>query len=154
MRRWFSLALISLAACTGTDVGNPPRGELTRFDTTECKERLGSLANKGIQPVPGWMPDARVYSGLSCVLWELDGEALHLRLVNHGDGCGLDSQWKPRVLAREGGIDLQLARTECLEAGCFGCLYDLAFDLRVPEALRNMDELDLRVLGDTCHTDP
>lgn len=153
MQRLLPIALLFLATCTGTDVGNPPRGELTRFDTTECKAPLGTPGDKGIQPVQEWMPDPRVYSGLACVLWKLENDTLHLRLVNHGDGCALDAQWKPRVLASEDGLDLQLARTECIEAGCLGCLYDLAFDVRVPEALRSMDELPLRVLGDTCHTD-
>lgn len=148
-----ALVLITLTACTGTDVGNPPRGELTGFDISACKPRLEAAGNKGVKPVQNWMPDARLYSGLSCVLWELDDDTLHLRLVNHGDGCGLDSQWKPRLLTRDAGLDLQLARTDCSEAGCFGCLYDLAFDVRVPSALRGLDELELRVLGDTCHTD-
>lgn len=153
MRTLLALALLSLVACTGTDVGNPPRVELTGFDTSACKARLGAPGDKGIQPVQSWMPDARVYSGLSCLLWELDDDTLHVRLVNHGDGCGLESVWKPRALTHDGGIDLQLVRTNCIEAGCLGCLYDLAFDVRVPDAQLSRDVLQLRLLGDTCHTD-
>ena len=141
------LALGLLGACNGTDVGNPPRGELTRFDTSPCKK---DGFDKGIDPVPAWQPDPALYAGLTCVLWESTGDQLRVRLTNHKDGCHVDSVWKPRVNTSAEGVDLVLDNPRCVFAGCGNCIYDLSFDVRVPE-LQERERLELRVLGNDCH---
>jgi hypothetical protein len=141
------LALSLLGACNGTDVGNPPRGELTRFDTSPCKK---PSYDKGTQPLPAWQPDPAVYAGLTCVLWETTGDQLRVRVTNHQDGCGLDKGWEPRVKTSAEGVDLVLENPTCSVARCGNCIYDLAFDVRVPK-LAERDPLQLRVLGSDCH---
>jgi hypothetical protein len=140
-------ALLLLGACNGTDVGNPPRGELTHFDTSPCKN---DSFDKGIDPLPAWQPDPAVYAGLTCVLWESAGDQLRVRLTNHKDGCHVDSVWKPRVNTSAEGVELVLDNPRCIFAGCGNCIYDLAFDVRVSE-LQERDPLELRVLGNDCH---
>ncbi|HEX6245821.1 MAG TPA: hypothetical protein VFZ61_33080 [Polyangiales bacterium] len=148
MRTPYRLALLlSLVACSGTDVGNPPRGGITDFNTTACKR---ADSDKGLEPLPTWQPDPEVYRGLTCVLWETEGDVLRVRLTNHEAGCHENEGWKPRAELDDSRVDLILDNPKCVAAGCGNCIYDVAFDVRLGPAQRDAAALSLRILGDDC----
>jgi hypothetical protein len=147
MRTLLLFSLLALfAACNGTDVGNPPRGGLTDFETSACKK---FSFEKGIDRLPAWQPDPELYAGLTCVLWDTSGETLRVRLSNHRDGCGLDHGWEPQARIDDTGVELLLDNPSCSIAACGNCIYDLSFDVQVA-ALQDRSELSLRVLGSEC----
>jgi hypothetical protein len=145
-----SIALLVLActvACTGTDVGNPPRGGLSTFDTPGCKTI--ATGDKGTQPPARvWLPDPATYGGLQCFLWDTTEEGkLRVRVTNYGAGCSSDEGWQPRAIERGAQeVDLLLESPECLSASCGWCIYDLLFELDAKWA--QQPELTLNLLQD------
>jgi hypothetical protein len=137
MRTLLPLCVL-LLACTGTDVGNPPRGGLAPDST------------KGVEPISAWQPDPAVYSGLSCLLWERDGGMLRVRVTNLQTGCEVHRVWKPRAVLSGDKLDLFLDNPECIVAGCGSCIYDLAFDVELGDAQQEAPELLLRLLDSDC----
>lgn len=142
-----ALFLLQLVACMGTDVGNPPRGGLSSFDTPGCK----TIANgdKGADPpLYSWLPDDERYRGLQCFLWDRqDDDKLRVRVTNYAAGCHADEGWQPRAIARSAReVDLVLENRQCLSAGCGWCLYDLLFVLDAK--LAGQPTLSLNLLQD------
>jgi hypothetical protein len=131
MTRLLLVALVSaisaLAACTGTDTGNPPvtgNPPGVGFASSGCKKAsLGAL-----QSVDKANPDPR-YEGLTCLAFQhLDDNTIRIDLTNYESGCESDKGWTPRAQQRaDGGLDIILQDADCSQAKCGFCLYDLAF---------------------------
>ena len=148
MRRLVNtLLLVQLVACTGTDVGNPPRGGLSSFDTPGCKSVASP--DKGVDPpLYDWLPAEERYRGLQCFLWDRqDDGKLRVRVTNYADGCHANEGWRPRAIARdEREVDLVLENPGCVAAGCGWCIYDLLFVLDAK--LASQPTLSLNLLQD------
>jgi hypothetical protein len=143
-------ALLSLAACTGTDTGNPP---VIDFRNSACHDQSYST-NKDVilQSLEEGtlVPDPR-FKGLTCFVSELRADSLHLLVSNYMAACGSEGGWTPRVAERsDGGLDLILEDADCAVAKCGWCLYDLSFDL--PREYATARSLHLYQQG--CDGDP
>ncbi|HTU62097.1 MAG TPA: hypothetical protein VMF89_26750 [Polyangiales bacterium] len=145
MRRFVNaLLLVQLLACTGTDVGNPPRGGLSSFDTPGCKSVASP--DKGVDPSRyDWLPDDERHRGLQCFLWDRqDDGKLRVRVTNYTDGCHADEGWHPRAIARgEREVDLVLENPGCVSASCGWCLYELLFVLDAKLTVQSTLSLNL-----------
>lgn len=147
LRSLFLLCLGAVAACTGTDVGNPPRGGLADFETPGCKH--GDEAKALPPSVRGLALNDSAYAGLTCFVWQRSGEDLRIEVTNYAAGCGSDAGWKPSSRLRaDGALELVLDNPTCLSAKCGWCLYDLGFEVRDVGVMSQA--LEVHVLGDTC----
>ncbi|MET0286476.1 MAG: hypothetical protein ABW352_18485 [Polyangiales bacterium] len=134
-----------LAACSGTDTGNPP---VIDFRNSACHDQsytgdkdaiLQSLDEGPLTP------DAR-YKGATCVVSERREDALHVFVSNYEAACAEGVDWKPRVEERsDGGLDLILEDDACQVGRCGTCLYDLDFEL--PLALSTAQEVHIYQQG-------
>lgn len=135
MTRLVIVALLSavsaLAACTGTDTGNPP---VIDFGNSGCKKGITSA----LQSVDKATPDPR-YEGLTCLTWQhVDEQTVRVDLTNYESGCHSDTGWTPRTKLREdGGLDLILQDAECSQAGCGWCIYDLSFTVALDQSIHD-----------------
>lgn len=119
------IALLSLAACSGTDTGNPP---VIDFGNSGCHDQS---YDKGLHLSS---LEAR-YKGLTCIAAAHDDGILHVQVSNYDSGCGSDRGWTPRAELRDdGGLDLILEDHDCAQASCGWCLYDLSFTLQLAQA--------------------
>lgn len=132
MRRF---ALLFLAACSGTDTGNPP---VIDFRNSACHDQTYSRDKDAIlQSLDdgSLVPDPK-YKGLTCFAFEQDAHALHLLVSNYKSGCESQLGWTPRLEERaDGGLDVILEDRNCVTAACGWCLYDLSFDLPLELAI-------------------
>lgn len=133
MNRVVLVALVSavsaLAACTGTDTGNPP---VIDFGNSGCKKGTSSA----LQSVDKGTPDPR-YEGLTCLTWQhVDEQTVQIDLTNYEAGCEADKGWKPQAEVRaDGGLDIVLRDEDCSQAKCGWCIYDLSFTVHVDKPL-------------------
>lgn len=126
---------VCLAACTGTDTGNPPL--VTDFTNTGCKSSMsGALTQKGVKGDLAWSEDDAAYQGLHCFLWErLDERTLRIDLTNYESGCHTDKGWVPRAEVRDDGtLELVLDDHDCSAASCGWCIYDLSFTVELDDS--------------------
>ena len=133
MTRLAVVALVSavsaLAACTGTDTGNPP---VIGFGNSGCKKGTSSA----LQSVDKGTPDPR-YEGLTCLTWQhVDQQTVQIDLTNYEAGCEADKGWRPEAQLRaDGGLDIVLRDDDCSQAKCGWCIYDLSFTVRSGEVV-------------------
>jgi hypothetical protein len=119
--------LVCLAACNGTETGNPP---VIDFGNSGCRTKLYDV-DKGIYPQSLDVGDDPLHEGLTCITFERS-TALDYRfqVTNYESGCGADEGWKPAVELREDGVDLILQDSDCITASCLWCVYDLSFTVQ------------------------
>jgi hypothetical protein len=120
-----------LAACTGTDTGNPP---VIDFGNSGCHDQRYGQSNAALQSLDKAVP-APLYKGLTCLAWQhVDPQTVRIDLTNYESGCASDQGWQPKAELREGGgLDLILQDKDCSTAGCFWCVYDLSFTVQLDQ---------------------
>jgi hypothetical protein len=118
-----------LAACSGTDTGNPP---VIDFRNSACHDQSYDVDKDAILQSldEGPLVPDEHYKGLTCLVSERRTDALHLFVSNYVAACAEGVNWKPRVEERsDGGLDLILEDDDCQVGRCGSCLYDLDFEL-------------------------
>lgn len=129
--------VLSVAACGSSDkTGGSGGGPLVAFQGSACKKEAGTGQA---------LTSQEAYAGLSCVRWSpgQDG-ALHVELFNFEGGCG--AEWKGESTLSDSGLELRVVNPECLLAACGSCIYDWAFDVRVPSDA----DLTVSIVKDPC----
>lgn len=129
-----------VAACSGTDTGNPP---VIGFGNSGCHDQaygqgLHESASTGLilqsLDMPTLVPDAQ-YKGLTCLAWQrVDASSIRILLTNYESGCGSELGWVPKAeLLDDGTLDLVLEDSDCSQASCGWCLYDLSFTIELKD---------------------
>jgi len=120
----------ALAACTGTDTGNPP---VIDFGNSGCHDQRYAAAS-ALESLDKSVPDP-LYKGLTCLTWQqVDPRTVRIDLTNYESGCESDRGWTPRAEQRpDGGLDIVLEDNNCIAAACGWCVYDLSFTVQLDE---------------------
>ena len=147
-RNSFALSLLGcLAACVGTDTGNPTRGgsgsEFERPRVSGCKSHGGQLST-GLAAQALTTSNAHDYDGLQCLRWEREGNRVRFEAFNFTDSC--EVSFVGRVDApRPGHVNVVLKNPACEIAGCGSCMYDAAVEIDTVRAkLADDAEVELR----------
>lgn len=149
-RAAFLPLVLAVFACTGGQTGDEgvkgrgTGGAMTSFEGSQCHAYEDEGGGEGVSAAA---LTSDKLTGLDCVSWRVEGDELHVELMNVWAECLIEIEWQGRVMEDHGTLrliasvfpDATVESDGCQRNACIGCTYDFSFGVEKIDATAPID---------------